>query len=61
MTQRKKATEPKRRTRVQDLPKEEKTLSQDEQKRVKGGDFTDALDLDARGVAVGKGIRVRGG
>lgn len=34
---------PKRRTQVKDLPKEEKELSKDEQKRVKGG---------ARGLAI---------
>lgn len=33
----KKADKPKRRTQVKDLPKQEKELSKEEQKKVKGG------------------------
>lgn len=33
----KRAKTPKRRTQVKDLPKEEKQLSKEEQKKVKGG------------------------
>jgi hypothetical protein len=44
------AKTPSRRTQVKDLPKQKKELSTEEQKKVKGG---------ARGLAVGRGIRVR--
>ena len=33
----KETKEPRRRTQVKDLPKEEKELSKDEQKKIKGG------------------------
>ncbi len=55
----KKGSEPKRRTRLQDLPEKERPLSKEEQKAVKGGQLTNEDDCDARGLAIGKGIRIR--
>ena len=39
MTRKQKDTRPARRTEVKDLPKQEKALTQDEQKRVQGGNM----------------------
>ncbi|HEY0080576.1 MAG TPA: hypothetical protein VGB73_18370 [Pyrinomonadaceae bacterium] len=39
MTKKQKDKRPTRRTEVKELPKQEKELSQDEQKRVKGGNM----------------------
>ena len=50
----------KRRTQVKDLPKQEKELRKGEQKKIKGGeDASFDVSADARGLAVGRGIRVR--
>ncbi|HEV2765677.1 MAG TPA: hypothetical protein VGV38_22020 [Pyrinomonadaceae bacterium] len=51
---------PKRRTQLRDLPAKEKTLAAEEQRRVKGG--ADAFDTtsDARGLAIGTRVIVRG-
>lgn len=50
---------PKRRTQIEDLPREEKELSKNEQKKVKGGEAGSGDDTSARGIAIGKGIRTR--
>ncbi|HEY0077843.1 MAG TPA: hypothetical protein VGB73_04290 [Pyrinomonadaceae bacterium] len=39
MASKKEESKPKRRTQVKELPKEERELSKDEQKKVKGGSF----------------------
>ena len=49
----KKMTKPTRRTQVKELPKEEKQLSKDEQKKVKGG----ASMIPGIGTAVGAAER----
>ena len=50
----------KRRTKVKDLTRGEKGLSSKEQKKIKGGEDTSFdVSVDARGLAVGRGIRVR--
>jgi hypothetical protein len=51
---------PKRRTQVRELPKQEKKLSKDEQKKVKGGEDIGSVEYDAKGLAIGRGVRVRG-
>jgi hypothetical protein len=48
-----------RRTEVKVLPQRTKKLSKDEQQKVKGGDDITSVEYDARGLAVGRGIRVR--
>lgn len=37
MTEKQETAEPKQRTQIKDLPKEQKELSEEEQKKVKGG------------------------
>ena len=39
MTKKQESGKPKRRTQIKELPKEEKELSKEEQKKIKGGDF----------------------
>ena len=48
-----------RRTQVKDLPRKEKELTKEDQKRVKGGEAGSGDDTNARGLAIGKGIRTR--
>ena len=55
----KKEKKANRRTQVKALPRPEKELSGDEQKKIKGGEIVSDGDSDARGVAIGKGIRTR--
>ena len=50
----------KRRTQVKDLSGQKKELSKEEQKKIKGGeDASFDVSADARGLAAGRGIRVR--
>ena len=43
MTEKKESDKPKRRTQIKELPKEEKELSKEEQKKIKGGDFIERV------------------
>jgi hypothetical protein len=48
MIEKKEDKEPKRRTQVRDLPPEEKELTKDEQKKIKGGEAGDFYTYNGR-------------